>query len=369
MNYTSYIYQLRLNKAQKERIDNWIKISRYLYNTALRTKIWAWEGARLSLSCYDLQKQITEVRNTPELAWVADLPSEVCATTMERLDKAYSSFFNNLKNKTKTDRPKFAKQSRYQSINFKNIKHVGGYRFKLPKLGTVRIEDDTIPATKTRTATIRKANGKYYLSVVFEIEFNNFNVLNFKNSVGLDMGLMYFCADSSGKFFEKPLNLKPFERRLRVLNRKLSRQKKGSTRWKETVRLLNKHYQTATNIRKHYLNQVSNYYVRKYDVIVIEDLQVKNMVKNKKLSKHILNASWSMFANMLKYKCERAGKKLIRVAPQYTSQTCFECGHVEAESRKAEKFVCVNCGHIAHADTNAAKNILQRADEVLRALK
>lgn len=358
MLYTSYIYQLRLNTEQKQRIDSWINISRYLYNVALRVKMWAWESAKVNVSCYDLQKQITEVRNEPELAWVADLPSEVCTTTTERLDKAYKSFFSNIKNKTKTRQPKFAKRSEYQSINFKRIKYCGGYKFALPKIGALRIENDFIPPGNTRTATIRKRNDKYYLSVVFECEQNLIQKTG--KSVGIDVGIAYFCADSSGKFFETPLQLKPFEQRLRVLSRKLSRQKKGSNRRRETIMQINKHYQKTVNIRKHFLHQVSNYYIQNYDNIVIEDLRVKNMVKNTKLSKYILSASWASFATMLEYKCKRYGKNLIRVAAQYTSQTCNECGHVEKENRKKLVFECKQCGHKAHADTNAAKNILKR---------
>jgi len=354
----SYKYQLRLNKSQRVIVDRWISGTRYIYNIALQTKVWAWEGARVSLSCYDLQKQLTEVRSVFD--WVNEIPRDVCNMVLERLDAAYKSFFTNIKNKVKTE-VRYAGRLRWNSINFKSCKYAGGMIFQLPKLGKVRIENDLVPdGAECRTCTISRKDGKYYLSVAFKMPIEQLPKTG--KSIGIDVGLAYFSADSDGNTFNLPYDLKRHEARLRILNRAIARRKKGSIRRNEALRQRRKLYDKISQQRNHFLHEITNYYVSNYDLICVENLKVKNMVKNKNLSKSILNSCWSNFRRILEYKAKWYGKKIVAVMPHFTSQMCNLCGHTEADNRKSQSvFLCLNCGHSENADINAAKNILKAA--------
>ena len=371
-------YRLKLNKVQTGTLETWIKVSRLLYNELIETErlhytISATTGDKRHLSAFDLQKRVTDLRQHPDYEWVKSLPYEVCETATERVAAAYDKYFDNLKEWKKKGcdgekRPKPPSPKKFaffRSIAFKNIKHHSGYAFKIPKLGLAKIYADWVPDNSdVRRAVIRERNGKYYLSVSYEVPAKS-QLPKTGKYIGLDVGITKAVTDSEGKTYCKPIVLSEFENKLRVLGRQKSRRKIGSIRRKQSVLAINKMYQKATNIRTHFLHDIANYYISNYDFIAVEDLQVANMVKNKKLAKHILNISWSKLFNILKYKCEWYGKKFVKVHPQYTSQSCSNCGHCEPENRKTQaKFCCIACGHTENADVNAAKNILQLAKNI-----
>lgn len=170
------------------------------------------------------------------------------------------------------------------------------------------------------------------------------------------MGLTHFCIDSNGGFIANPKHFKKYERKLRIENRSLARKKKRSNSWKRQVhKLALLHYKIA-NIRKDFLHKESTRIAKENNIVYMEDLNIQGMVKNRKLSKHILDAGWGSFKEMLEYKT-----RVVVVNPAYTSQTCNECGAIDKNSRVSQSgFVCTGCGHIANADINAAKNIRDR---------
>jgi putative transposase len=170
------------------------------------------------------------------------------------------------------------------------------------------------------------------------------------------MGISQFCIDSNGNFIENPKHFKKYERKIRIANRSLARKEKGSNRWKKQAKNLSKLHHTIGNVRKDFLHKESTKIAKLHKTIYMEDLCISNMVKNKILSKHILDCGWGLFRNLLSCKT-----KVILVNPRYTSQTCNECGIVDSKSRLSQsEFVCTNCGHVSNADVNAAKNILSK---------
>ena len=354
----TYKYRLRLSKAQESTIDSWINTSRAVYNLALETKMYAYESHRISLSKFDLMKQLTECR--AEFPWMKEVPVQTLQNAIGRMDSAYQSFFRG------GGFPKFAKRDRYNSILFKRVKQVDNYIFKLPKLGTVTIFKDRQPKGELRNATIARVNNKYYMSVVTKQEVEKLSIPN-DSQVGIDMGISFFATLSTGKQIENPRHTLKYAKRLRVESRSLARKKKGSSsRAKQRLKVAKLH-EKIKNVRKDFLHKQSKSIVDEFGFIAVEDLKVKSMVRFGHLSKHISDASWSEFFNQLSYKSDWNGNTFIKVDPKYTSQTCFDCGTVDKKSRISQsKFVCTSCGTESNADINASNNILSRGTALIR---
>lgn len=354
-------FKLKLNATQKETLDKWISVSCLVYNVALEAKQMAYKDAKayngtpINLTAYDLQKQITELR--ANFDFVAELPSCSLATITERLDNAFKKFF-----KEGAGFPKFKKRKFYKSIGFKSVKRVSENAFKLPKIGILKIHKDNLPIeAELRTATITQVNKDiYYLSVSYKIDVSELPKTG--NATGLDFGIKYVVADATGNKILNPQHAEKALQKLRVAQRKLARRVKGSANWLEAKRQVAKIHQKVKRQKEWLYHQIANYYVKEFDHIGIENLKISNMLKNRNLARHIAGVSWYDLRLKLEYKAKWAGKMVVPVAPNYTSQACNSCGEINAESRVSQSlYVCVNCGHTDNADVNAAKNIMLKS--------
>src|SRR5690606_28483005 len=179
----------------------------------------------------------------------------------------------------------------------------------------------------------------------------------------IDMGITFFLTTSDGEFVDNPKHLFKHLKQLRIENRKLSRMKKGGSNWKKQVKVLKKLYQKVSRVRKDFLHKQSRKLANGYGTVIIEDLNIKGMSKNKRLSKHILDCGWGTFFSLLEYKTN-----VIRVNPIYSSQECSKCGHTSKENRKTQSlFECVKCGFTENADFQATLNLLQRGQSLMEA--
>lgn len=348
----TYKFKLRLTKKQVNQIDSWIGTCRFVYNLALETKMYAYKSRGVNLSCYDLMKQLPELKR--EADWIKDVPSASLQDVIERLDKAYSSFFKG------GGFPKWAKKGKYNSITFKSVK-IKDKKLVLPKLKCVKYFDSREIKGELCRATITKEFDGYYISVITKQERETIQRIH-KSQVGIDMGVAFFASLSNGVQIENPRFIKKYERELRVEQRSLSRKVKGSNNWHKQKRKVQKVHAKITRSRKDFLHKNSTSITREFSTIAIEDLKVKNMIKFGNLSKSISDVSWSSFREMLSYKSDWYGSELIAVDPKYTSQTCNDCGSVDKKSRVSQsKYVCTSCGVESNADINASKNILGRA--------
>jgi len=353
----TYKYKLKLTKEQSNRVDSWIGTSRYVYNLALETKIEAYKQRKISLSKFDLMKQLVDLK---DIEWIKDVPSQSLQNVIERMDLAYQSFFKG------GGFPKWAKRNQYKSILLKSVKQ-NEKGFTLPKLGFVNIFKDKMPSGALKTATIIKENNSYYLSVTFESISENLYPTNENHVVGIDMGISYFLVDSNGCFVDNPRHTITYQKRLRVKNRSLARKKLGSNSRLKTKMELSKLHLKIKNTRNDFTHKTSIQYVKENSLIVVEDLKVKNMIKFGHLSKHIADVSWSDFFNKLEYKSKIYDKTFVKINPKYTSQKCNSCGHIAKENRlNQSKFECVCCGHKDNADSNASKNILAEGIRLIR---
>lgn len=344
----TYKRKLILNVAQQKRLDAWIGTCRFVYNMALEIRITAYRNKQQRVTRYDLIKQLPSIKN---IDWVADVPAESLQGVIERLDISYEMFFRNFKRGCGF--PSFASKRKYKSILFKRIK-VKERLVCIPKMGKLRMVKDMPISGTPKTATIIKEPTGFFICIQCENVPKKFNSEN--QAIGLDMGIAHFCVDSNGGFIANPRYFKKYEQALRIANRSLARKLKGSKRWKKQAKALGiLHYKIA-NMRKDFLHKESTQIAKKYSTVYIEDLKIGNMVKNKNLSKHILDCGWGIFRTMLEYKTH-----VVRVCPNHTSQTCLECGLIDSKSRISQSdFCCTGCGYTSNADINAAKNILRK---------
>lgn len=345
--------KLILNKAQSEGIGSWIGACRLVYNMGLEIKNSAYRNKGEYISNYGLQKELAPLRK--EYDWIADVPSGTLINSLDRLDRSFKAFYKH--RKTGAGFPRFATKKRCSSIGFKQtygIMRVTKNGINLPKIGVVKMFKDSPIEGVIKTATIKREPTGYFICIQCENVPAKF--VSDNQTIGLDMGLSHFCIDSNGGFIANPKHFKKHERQLRIENRSLARKKKGSNSWKKQAKKLSLLNHKIGNVRRDFLHKESTRIAKANSLAYVEDLNIPAMVKNRNLSRHILDAGWGMFRDMLGYKTT-----VVRVNPKYTSQTCNECGEVDKKSRlNQSEFVCTSCGHISNADVNAAKNILSR---------
>lgn len=353
----TYKRKLKLTTEQENRLFSWIGACRVVYNLGLEIKQTAWRNKQENVSGYDLMKQLPDLK---DIEWIDDVPSQSLQNAIERLEFSYKNFFRTYSEGGGF--PKFASKHRYKSILFKKVEILENNIVKLPKIGTLRLFKDSEIKGNPKTATIIKEPTGFFICITCDNIDKNISNSDESQVIGLDMGVSYFCINSSGNFYVNPRHFKKWERKLRIENRSLSRKVKGSNRWKKQKRKLARFHHKIANVRKDYLHKLSTELASKYHTVFIEDLRIKNMVRNKHLSKHILDCGWGMFKTILEYKTN-----VVKLNPKYTSQTCNSCGCIDSKNRLSQsEFVCTTCGHVDNADVNASKNILSKGIALIR---
>lgn len=363
-------YRIYPNKKQQELIQKTFGCCRYVYNYFLDKRITEYKENKKNLSFYDTCKLLAQLKK--ENVWLKEPDKDALQKTLKNLDFAYQMFF-----KKNNGFPKFkSKKNRYQSYTTSYTKTTAGgnIRFenkhiKLPKLGYVKIRDKQIPQGRILNATIsQEPNGHYYCSLCCtDIEFPQYPKTN--KNVGIDLGIVDFAILSDGIKIKNPRFYEKSEKKLAKLQRKLSRKTIGGSNWnKARIKIANlqKH---ISNQRKDFLQKLTTNIVKQYDIICIEDLDVKSMKETESnvRNKHVIDVSWSEFRRMLTYKSTWYGK-ILSVIDRYfpSSQICHCCGHKDGKkSVEIRYWICSNCGSKLDRDNNASINILNEGLRIL----
>lgn len=355
--------KLEGKSEQYERLDEAIRTARFIRNSCIRYWMDTPGVGRYDLSAYC-------VVLAKEFPWASKLNSMARQASAERAWSAIARFFDNCK-KAKPGKkgfPRFKKHETHGSVEYKtcgwklsedrrNITFTDGFKAGIFKLwGTRDLHFYQLSQVK-RVRVVRRADG-YYVQFCIDAERNEKREQTGK-TIGLDVGLTHFYTDSDGNTVENPRHLRKSERSLKKLNCRLSRTQKGSkNRAKARNRLSRKHLKVSRR-RKDFAVKLARCVVQSNDLVAYEDLQVRNMVKNKKLSKSISDAAWTAFRNWIEYFGKVFGVATVAVPPHYTSQNCSSCGKVAKKSLSQRTHICPHCGFVLDRDWNAARNILE----------
>lgn len=354
----TFLFRAKISKDTEANCSEWLDVCRTVYNSALNQKINAFKDAGKTVSVYDQHKQLPNIKkNFPEIKIVN---SQTLQDVLDRLDKAYKAFFRRIKNGENPGFPRFKNSNSYNSFTLKQtgyklegrylyVKNVGRFKLFLSR----QIEG------QIKTVTIRRMpTGKWFVAFSCD-DVPVKQIPNTTKEVGIDVGIKSFCVDSEGGMVENPKFLRESEKLLRRRYRKLARRKKGSQRRNKARILVAKAHEKVTNQRKDFLHKVANKYIENFQTIFVEDLKIQNMVRNRHLSKSISDCSWGIFFNFLSYKAENAGRQVIKVNPNGTSQRCSACGEKVPKSLAIRIHCCPNCGLKIDRDLNASINIRQ----------
>lgn len=355
----AYKYRLCPNGEQRTFFEKSFGCARYVYNWALSKRIEAYQTKKERLSYVDLCKMLTSLKKEEDKLWLSEVSSECLQQSIRCMDSAFTRFF-----REKKGFPKY-KSKKNDRKAYKAILHVEvdfeTNRIKLPKIGWVKFSKNRTFDGKIGTVTVSKtAAGKYYVSVLVDdgIETPLKPNIEYNTSVGIDVGIKDFAVLSNGCVYANPKYLEKAEKRLKVLQRRFSKKKKGSNRRKKARLKLAKAYEKVANCRTNFIHQVTSRIVRENQTIIIEDLNVSSMMKNRNLAKHIASASWSEFFRQLQYKCEWYGKNLIKIGRFEPSSKMCTCGYVNKELKLSQReWICPNCGQRNDRDLLAAINI------------
>ena len=294
---------------------------------------------------------------------------EVSASTLQQKHNDFIEFkkqYFNKKRKTKLGKPQFKKKSNRQSFRLPNQKFRLNQEkslVRLEKIGFVKIVlDRTISEDADfRSITVSKTpTGKYFVSILVKEELNP--IPSSGKVVGIDLGLKELMTLSNGQVINNPKWFRENQSKLAKHQKHLSRKTKGSNRYNRQRIKVAKVHEDVANSRNYFLHNISTQLVETFDLIVVEDLNVSGMLKNRKLSKSISDASWSTFVSMLEYKCNWYGKTLVKIDRFYpSSKTCSNCGHKEEKMPlSVREWTCPNCGSKHDRDLNASINILKK---------
>jgi putative transposase len=308
-----------------------------------------------------LSALLTQTKKTAERSWLADVSAVPLQQSLRNLDVAYRNFFNSRNGKRKGGKmgvPKFKKKTNKQSAEFtKAAFSIDGEKVYLAKIGDLQpIWSRDLPNIPSSVTVIKDCANRYFLSFVVEVDPVYIEAKN--QSIGIDLGIKTFAVMSNGEKAFSP-DYSSTDRKVRKLQRKLARQQKDSKRRKLTrIRIAKLHNKTA-DTRKDFLHKLSTKIVSENQTIVLEDLNVAGMVKNRKLSRAISQQGWGEFRSLCEAKCEKFGRTfqaISRWAP--TSQVCSSCGFRWGKiDLSVRSVVCLNC-HTEHdRDENASKNI------------
>lgn len=309
------------------------------------------------------------LNNTPaqykkEFEWLKEIDSLALANAQLNLNKAYKNFFRDKSVGFPKFKSKKSNRHSYTTNNQDSTVFIENGCIKLPKLKSkVKVKQHRDFNGMIKSCTVSKTpSGKYFVSVLVETEIQP--MPKAQNKVGIDVGLKEFAICSNGEIFSNPKWLRKSEERLAKLQKNLSRKTKGSNNRVKARLKVAKLHEKISNQRKDFLHKVSTKIISENQAIVIEDLRVKNMLRNHCLAKAISEVSWRIFRTMLEYKSQWNDRDLIVAPSNYaSSQLCSDCGYKNPEVKKLglRKWTCPECGTIHDRDINASKNLLKLA--------
>ena len=361
--------QIYPRESDKELLAKHFGVRRFIYNKFLEIRQKEYLENKVSIGYNACSALVTEMKKNPEFVWLKEVNSQTIQSAIKDLDGAYDRFFRKIakfpKFKSKHNSRQSFKVPQHFEINFESKllkipKFKNPFKFKGHYSGVL---------VKTNSVTISKnASGKYFASIQGEFEIPEKESTG--EIIGVDLGIKSLLIDSNGTEIKNERFLKKELNKIKYEQRQLSKKKKGSnSRNKQRIKLAKQH-QKVTDQRNNYLHQVSSKLINDNQVIVLEDLAVKNMMKNHKLAQAISDVSWGSLVSMLKYKAAWYNRNVVQIDRWYpSSKTCSSCFHlIPTMNLSIREWVCPSCGEQHDRDVNAAKNILRQGLNIMSGL-
>uniref|UniRef100_A0A6M3LJ94 Putative transposase n=1 Tax=viral metagenome TaxID=1070528 RepID=A0A6M3LJ94_9ZZZZ len=355
----TFKYRLFPSHKQVTILEQTLDGCRWFYNHLLEQRKTAWETEKKSLSRYDQSNSLKTLKQ--EQPFLNNIHSQVLQNISMRIDLAFRAFFRRIKSGDKPGYPRFRGKFRYDSFcypqsGFKLLKNV----VQLSKIGGVKIKLHRPIEGTIKTCTVKcTPTGKWFVSFACDIEYEPVEQ-PVEPAIGIDMGLESFATFSNGEQIENPRFFRKEEKALAKVQRKLSAQEKATKARAKARKVVARVHERISWKRENFAHQESRKLVNKFNTIVVEDLSINDMQKNnfRCINKSIGDVAWRMFLNLIEYKAEYAGKRVIKVNPAYTSQNCSRCGNRQKLRLSDRVYHCPCCNLSLLRDINAAFNIL-----------
>ncbi|MDB5101642.1 MAG: putative transposase in snaA-snaB intergenic region [Cyanobacteria bacterium RYN_339] len=366
----TFRFRLEPNAGQRQLFARFAGCCRFVFNQGLAARKASYETEGKTLSYADQCKALPDMKKAEATAWLRKVHSQVLQQALKDLDAAYQHFFRRVKGGEVPGFPRFKKKGQKDAFRYpQGVKAEAG-RVYLPKIGWVAYRDSRPVEGVILQATIKREGEHWFVSLACEVELQDPAPLPVteERAVGIDVGLKSFAVLSDGTAIENPRYLKSALAKLKQAQRRLARKTKRSNNWKKQVAKVVKLHIQVKNARKDFAHKASTVIVKNHDVIAVEDLNIKGMVKNRRLSRAISDVGWGLFLDMLAYKAAWAGKHFVKIGRfEATSKTCSTCGEKKAMPLSVRTYACGGCGTVMDRDWNASLNIRAAGLAVLNA--
>lgn len=352
----TYKFRIYPTAEQEVLLAKHFGCTRFVYNHFLNERKEQYQQNKKSDNYYAQAKSLTEIKKKAETEWLKEVNSQTLQFALRSLDTAFLNFFRG-----NAQFPKFKSRKHKNTFTIPQFGSISDGLLYIPKFKDgIKLKLHREIVGKTGKMSITKTpTGKYYVSIFTEQIIDELPKTG--KQVGIDLGLKDFVITSDNKKFKNNRYTKKYAKQLKKAQQHLSRKLKGSNGFEKQKLKVAKIHEKIASCRLDTLHKVSYRLVSQFDLIVVEDLNVKGMIKNHKLSKHIADASWGNFVTLIQYKCDWYGKELVKVNRFYpSSKCCSGCGWINQELKLSDReWYCKSCGINHDRDLNAAKNILK----------
>ena len=358
----SYRYRLEPTEEQKVLLNKHFGSTRFIYNHFLNEKNNQYKETKKSDNYNKQAEKLTCLKNEERTLWLNEVNSQCLQQSLKNLETAFKNFF-----KKTSKYPKFKSKKSKNSFRVPQFIKVIDGRIFVPKFkeGIKLIEHRPFKGTIKQCTFSKDCRNKYFVSILVETFNEPLKPTN--KFVGIDLGIKDFVITSDGKKYSNNRYTKKYEEKLKVAQKHLSRKIKGSHQYEKQRLKVAKIHEKISNSRKDNLHKVSTELIKAYDVICLEDLNIKKMLKNHILAKHIADCGWGAFINILQYKAEWNNKNIIKIDRFFpSSKTCSLCGWIKEDLELNDReWFCKSCGCFHDRDLNAAKNILNQGLKII----